>query len=787
MTDRFIDIRAKCRARQREADDLDALELKYNKLLKYCDPKLASAHRKEEKRQKMREEYEREKRDRRSRGNQLNVSRNGGERKTKAKNDDSVRSSDGSLAAEDKSNAGSGYGFNWRESAAAAAASADEKPEDTQADISVDTDVGVTPKLLELKPVTKEEPFRRFHVIKKPDVPIENVEWTNARQHTKPTVSAISPEKSIPIHTDDQENNFHVGKRTQIQNNMGTMASSTVMSVDSLLRTADTATVSPDCGADSGGSSPETKQEPENKIAAPPPWVSAAIAVKVAEPDEDVVVPFSPTDVMQSPTIAAKVPRREHKVDENSHDPPDRKVTVHPSALESSMEITELGQDIIMSPDRNSAMGGASETGGHQNHENVSGNAVNLDVSLKIKDDDDVLQDFTTSVSSQDRRSVVSNWGRPEKYTLEMQEHENLFAPTASFERIPAESPAGIFTEAFPPTQEEPKVTGSGAPITEMSVGASSEHSDSEEANKAADGDMLSPLGVVGTAILRRRAAGGVGSSSVASDEDDRVLMGTLHHYDSTGAISMDTSDQSMNSSTQFEISEDPNVCVPVKDPPAPPTLRISPAGDEPIEQDSRSPPMSALATADSSVGFEVNAVDNFIEGKSFGEESSEINMSQGFVDTLAARYLDPTLLAETAGDIDAENETGGVREHGELPMAPDDIADEEEEIIRWNPGRASLDLIETAMAVDAYASSIRLDSEYLRSTLINKVRMSLIRVGLQLLVMFESFLMQIHLRFNFLEATSASSPPISGNVRDSSTSISMNFGARKFETVYPY
>lgn len=37
-----------------------------------------------------------------------------------------------------------------------------------------------------------------------------------------------------------------------------------------------------------------------------------------------------------------------------------------------------------------------------------------------------------------------------------------------------------------------------------------------------------------------------------------------------------------------------------------------------------------------------------------------------------------------------------------------------------------------------------------------------------------------MHLRFNFLEATSATSATISASVRSSGSSISLNFGARK-------
>ena len=225
--------------------------------------------------------------------------------------------------------------------------------------------------------------------------------------------------------------------------------------------------------------------------------------------------------------------------------------------------------------------------------------------------------------------------------------------------------------------------------------------------------DILSPLGVVGTTVLRKRAAvvGGP-NSSIASDEDDRVLMGTatLAPYDSMGRSSLDSD----GASTQFDLSQEEQlspvpVTVPIMEPPAPTsTLRGQyhqpGSGSEELKDGlgSQLINMGIDATVSGSTGtIQMNT-----PNKSFGEESSELNISQGFVDDITARYLDPEqfLNGNVTNDMNYQDEK------------------EEIEIVKWVPGRASLELIEASVAMDAYVSSIRLDSGYLRNSDVYKV-----------------------------------------------------------------
>lgn len=715
----FVLNRAKCRARQREFDDLDGLELKYNKLLRYCDPKLAQTHRKEEKRRLFKEQYEQEKNDRQF---PIPKESDGNQNLTDIR-ESSSHSSDRSLGAEDSLDSVRRQCQSAHPKVHPTTLS-DNEPHPHQGPVndSVEHSSTVLPKLLRLKPPCKEESFRQFRVIKKPD---ESYEAPVLRTHARAVFDTKPADTSALVGTHSVMAAAPLEMAMASQMPLAATLGSTNMSVDSLLQTAD------------------TRNADELTVCSPRNDTDKIALNFVDMVDEDCHRSLEPavanTGAITEDLVFEEVVEgvdddmEEHKANivvlraNHVHMEPDRdaiaKEVLHDTASNPRFSIytSSVGDGMISV---NSSSAGAERKIGPKNREVtvVQPGLINRAIS-PIQKMSEVGREGSNLHSNLKLRSSGDRWARSNRFKEELLEHNDLFEPAASFEhydnlpntslsdasmQIPHESIAN----AFPLVGHQP--TGS---------------------RMSPDDDIVSPLGVVGTSILRKRGASGTNDSTV-SDEDDRVLIGTttLHPLDYTGLISVgtnDTNEQSAISESHLDIYEDHElsstaVTVPLQEPPIPPSF-LPDVVPMSTRRNFSSPLLSAADTERSSTCL-YPAVDNVGVGdrsdtlNSNGEDSSEINISQGFIENLAARYLNPDHAGEVvavSGVMSTSDPRNGNGEE-ELDVGGDDEANDN--VVRWLPGRASLDLIETAMAIDAYISSIRVDSAYLENALINKV-----------------------------------------------------------------
>lgn len=658
--------RARCRARQREADDLDALELRYSKLLTYCDPKLARAHREEERRESRRMA-------RRQRISKQPIPVVQSDSKCRDSDD---CPSDGSGAIEDSEDE-MGHKYRMKE------VNSDEHIDGhthlvNESSYSVSA---VPPKLLALKHPAKEEASSRFNVLKKPDEPYETaMPWIIAKNVTgrEPKVSAKEE-----VITGDAS---FVSPKIAMSGTMG----STGMSIDSLQRIAADIEVletvvawrsaSPAfCQLPQAGATSEPVVEVEN-ISIPKIGNFSAINL---DKNLDLLSTVSPlsTDLLAGSTDSLPITKN------------------HPIA-QSTLQITELGDESLdyypFTPEDIVDCECVQIDRQIEAKKYLSGTMVDSVVrqQTEVIAEPHVLERSKTGTYGTDR------WSKSDRFRAELDEHNYLFEhPHKS-----AEFTLGVIDNELAIGQRVILEQRSDV-IDDIEDFEGETPGDIDRRPVATD--MLSPLGVVGTAVLRKRAATGTaGGLSMASDEDDRVLMGTasLHRpYDSTGHLSAETNETSVTSTSNLDLSEDQELTlsVPIQQPPAPPSKQ-GPAVD------ACTPALSTLDTEDSSVGFDLTASENI---QSFGEASSDVGLSQGFVANLTARYLNPDILG---GAADATTRST----HYDDAAADEDVID----ALRWCPGRASLDLIETAMAIDAYVSSVRIEPPFLQSGNIQKV-----------------------------------------------------------------
>lgn len=266
----------------------------------------------------------------------------------------------------------------------------------------------------------------------------------------------------------------------------------------------------------------------------------------------------------------------------------------------------------------------------------------------------------------------------------------------------------------------------------------------------------LENFGLLDTGVIRQKMLKQSGVR--ASDDEDGVLFGTtsvnpasldVDHSDHSKELdeSLQVSNSQLespgetsygeNSKPSYDSHEDIGAFIPALtayEPPSPPALKN-------VDHEFPMPNGEVDKSAYSSVA-ESSAADISMEGlsKQFTEQYIEKALEQN--NFLVEKQNQPEEVAVKTG--------GG----GLASSSPPQTASK----VSWIPGRAPMELIETAQAIDAYVSSIRLDGA------------SLLKLGIS----------KIYMRLSFMNSTSAASSVLNFNIRSSYFQMPVSFGARK-------
>jgi hypothetical protein len=535
------------------------------------------------------------------------------------------------------------------------------------------------------------------------------------------------------------------------------VASSVIQSIDSLSGTGElTSTVgSSKTSATNGATILETEESSDNawRPAGVRKVIRAPLQVQIAnnhDDDDDDIVQDSSEELSSSASVGGASSEVQHvssTQEENAMlDEPDESSLIqsnYPDALyisESAVsEIlpgnilkSDLPAQVSMKPDAKAApSGGQLSVKASEHKEAAVTKGLDINTSADEAEAKGLVRSATTGSAKDWKQSDKSSM---DSHSLEL--HDALFGvrgPTRAADskhRTPTDAEDERYSEdSF--SQEELTPNLSATQRTNLSkVNTTQSDLDSTTSSVPISGleHSLENFGALDTGLIRQKVL--FRSGAKASDDEDGVLFGTTtvnpgaldlsdenHAYKDFDESLQSQGENSYGESSKqlYDSNEDIGAFIPsltAYEPPSPPALKK-------VEHD-----------FDLSNEAPERSVGSSLAESSTADISSMEILSKKFTDQYIQKALEvSSRLVERQAGVTAEPGAIAPADAGPSP----DISN-----VSWTSGRAPMELIETAQAIDAYVSSLRLDGA------------SLLLLGISRVMVFRNINLSICLHFSF-------------------------------------